>query len=122
MTEADTLEIRVRESADDLADLTAYISFTFGFLVTAFVAGDRLTTFQALAASGLYSVSAGSTALALVAYTQAWAAIKAESPTVLDSIPLFGGELWVGTTVRSISLAFLPKGVPPGNVRHRKIE
>ena len=51
MTEADTLEMIALYSANSITAFTVYISFTFGFLVTAFVAGDKLTTFQVLTAS-----------------------------------------------------------------------
>lgn len=122
MTEADALELIALYSANSITAFTVYISFTFGFLVTAFVAGDRLTTFQVLTASGLYSISAGSTALALVAYTQAWAAIKAESSTVLDSVPLFGGEFWVATMSVVLASGLVLSLYFMWNIRHRKIE
>ena len=55
MTEAGTLELAATLAETTHSAFTIYISFTFGFLVTAFLVGSKLTRFQALA--GLCSLN-----------------------------------------------------------------
>ena len=48
MTEADTIEVAAICAANSFTAFTIYISFTFGFLATAFFVGNKLTRFQAV--------------------------------------------------------------------------
>jgi hypothetical protein len=98
MTEVDALELAATFTANALSSFTIFISFTFGFLATAFFVGWKLTRFQALAVAGAYLVSAGAMASASVAWLQAFVALKNSNATFLDTIPLFSGEVWVSGT------------------------
>jgi hypothetical protein len=95
MTEVDALELAATFTGNSFTSFAIFISFTFGFLATAFFVGSKLTRFQALAAAGGYLVSAGAMASACVAWLQAFVALKNSKATFLDTIPLFNGDVWV---------------------------
>ena len=113
MTESEVLELIALYGGNSITAFTVYISFTFAFLATAFYVGHKLTTFQTLAACGLFIFSAGSSVLAETAYIQAMFAIKNEAPNVLDGMLLFSGNFWVpymfalGTGGIIVSLYFM---------------
>lgn len=120
MTEADTIEVAATCAANSFTAFTIYISVTFGFLVTAFFIGSKLTRFQALAATGMYIITAGSMTLAMIIWLKAIFLVLNSRNTVLDVIPFMNGNAWVVgismmTTVGMlISLYFM------WNVRHRE--
>ena len=95
MSEAEALELIAVWGANTITAFTVYISFTFAYLATAFVAGPKLTQFQALIASGLYVLAAGATVLAEIVWLQGMFAISEANPTVVSSLKLFAGEFWV---------------------------
>ena len=64
MNEVDTVELVATCAEMSFTAFGIYISFTFGFLATAFFVGSKLTRFQALVATGMYLVAAGTMALA----------------------------------------------------------
>ena len=122
MSEAEVLDLVATFNANASTNFTIFISFTFGFLATAFFVGAKLSRFQALAASVMYTVSAGSAALSCVAWLQAFDAIIESKTTLLGTIPLFSAQFWVGgmsilfVTGMSVSLYFM------WSVRHPKAE
>ena len=95
MSEAETLEMTVAYAANAILSFTVYLSFTFAFLTTAFLVGDRLTRFQAIAAAGIYITSAGGCAISVVANVQVFSIIMARNSSVLDEVPLYSGDLWL---------------------------
>ena len=96
MSEAEAVEAAAVWSANILTILTIYVTFTFGYLVTAYFVGARLTPFQTLVVSGLYLSAAVLTILSAIGYTQAQVKILGSVPTVLDDVYLVtSGELWI---------------------------
>lgn len=122
MTEAETLELIAVWGAITITAFTVYISFTFAYLATAFIAGPRLTQFQASIASRLYVLAAGMTVLAEIVWLQGLFAIHDANPSVVKDLTLFNRGFWVtgmATILTSgifISLYFMWR------VRRSKIE
>ena len=95
MTEAETIELTAICAANSFAAFTIYISFTFGYLATAFFIGSKLTRFQALAATGMFLVAAGTMASATVIWLRGLFLVLNSQNTVLDALPLMYGSVWV---------------------------
>ena len=95
MTEADTIEVAAICAANSFTAFTIYISFTFGFLATAFFVGNKLTRFQVLAATGMYLIAAGATVLVTLSWLKALFLVLNNQNTVLDAIPFMNGSAWV---------------------------
>lgn len=95
MTEADTIEVAAICAANSFTAFTIYISFTFGFLAAAFFVGNKLTRFQALAATGMYLVAAGATALAMLSWLKGLFLVLNSQNTVLDALPFMNENAWV---------------------------
>ena len=72
MTEGEVIEAAAAVTANSITMFTIFITFTFGFLASAYFVGGKLTRFQALAATGLYVVAAGFSAVILVGWMQAF--------------------------------------------------
>ena len=122
MTEFDTIELVAISAANSFTAFTIFISFTFGFLVTAFFVGSKLTRFQALAATGMYLASAGSMALASVIWLQVLFAAKKSNTTLMDTIPLMNGDAWVSGMSVVFVLGVLISLYFMWDVRHPKTE
>jgi biotin transporter BioY len=120
MTEAETLELAATLAETTHTAFTIYISFTFGFLVTAFLVGSKLTRFQALAAIGMYIVSAGSMALATIGWLQTLFAVKNSNTTLMDTIPILNGDAWVSGMSILVVLGMLVSIYFMWNIRHPK--
>jgi hypothetical protein len=122
MTEAESLDLAATFVANSSTNFTIFISFSFAFLVAAFIAGSKLSRFQALAAAGMYTLFAASAAIASVGWLQAFSAITEREATLLVAVPLFSGQFWVTgmsilfLTGMSVSIYFL------WSVRHPKAE
>jgi hypothetical protein len=122
MTEAESLDLAATFVANSSTNFTIFISFTFAFLVAAFIVGSKLSRSQALAAAGMYTLFAGSAALASVGWLQAFSAITESKAALLSAVPLFNGQFWVtGMSIlfvsgMSVTLYFL------WSVRHPKAE
>ena len=122
MSEAEVLELIAVWGANTITAFTVYISFTFAYLVTAFVAGPRLTKFQAFIASGLYILAAGATVLAEVVWLQGMFAISEAHPTVVSSLTLFNGEFWVKGMSSILGMGMLISLYFMWRVRRRKVQ
>jgi hypothetical protein len=97
MTEAEAVELMAILGANAITSFTVYVSFTFAFLAAAFFVGSKLSTFQSLAASGLFCVSSGAPALTQIIYIQAMFAIMEKTETVMNDIYFMNGMFWVWT-------------------------
>lgn len=121
MTEAEVIELTAVCASNVFTALTIYISFTFGFLATAYFVGNKLTSFQALAATGLYLVAAGSMSLAMNAWLQALFKVINSQPTVVDTIPILVNDIWVPGMSTVFILGILISLYFMWDVRRRKI-
>lgn len=97
MNECDAIEAAIAAAAVVFSCFTIFISFTFGYLVTAYFVGYKLTRFQVAAATGLYVVAAGFMTLVMIAWTQSLFAITDSTVTALDSVRLLKRGYWVET-------------------------
>ncbi|WNC72026.1 hypothetical protein RGQ13_18185 [Thalassotalea psychrophila] len=95
MTNAETLELIALYANNALTSFTIYISFTFGFLITAFIVGAKLTHYQVFVVCALYVISVGSMAISLIVNMQVWVAIKESHATIIDELPLANGTFWI---------------------------
>ena len=95
MTEAEALEIIGLYTANAHTLFTIFVTFTFAYFATAHFVGAALTSFQTIAASGLYVISASCSVLALVANIQVWQAVDKKTRTVMDELPLFDATFWI---------------------------
>ena len=95
MTEAEALEAIGIYVSNAHASFTLYVSFVFGFLVVAYLAGAKLTKFQAVVASGTFTLAASASALSMTANLLAFKAIKHENLTALDKVAIYDGGFWV---------------------------
>jgi hypothetical protein len=122
MTEAEALELVAMYTANAHTSFTMYISFTFAYLATAFFVGSRLTNYQAMAASGLYFISATAVVMALIANIQVWAEVAASTATLLDRLPLMNAMLWISYLSIITSIGILACLYFMWDVRHREAE
>ena len=95
MTEAEAIEAFSMLGANAISAFTVYISFTFGYLATAYFVGSKLTLFQSTVAGGLYIFSAGSAGLAQIVYIHGMLEVTKNTVSVLDNIFLWNGLFWV---------------------------
>ena len=95
MSEAEVLEAVADYVANAHASFTLYVSFVFGFLVVAYLAGKELSRFQAWVASSTFALAASASALSMTANLQAFGLIMRTYPTTLNNLPLYDGDLWV---------------------------
>ena len=95
MSEAETIELVAVYGSNAMPAFTIYISFTFGYLVTAYMVVANLTPFQSIVASGLYVLAAGAAATAHILWLDILFAVVQTAPTVLDARPLLQGSAWL---------------------------
>ena len=95
MNEGDAIEAAIAASGVVFSCFAIYISFTFGYLVTAYFVGYKLTRFQVIAANGLYVVAAGFMILVMTGWTQGMFAITETTATALDAVLLLKRGYWV---------------------------
>lgn len=81
MNDAEAFEMALLAGSNGISAFTVYISFTFGYLVSAFLVGRKLTVSQVIIVSSLYVFSSGSALLALVSSMSAQAVAIAQSPS-----------------------------------------
>jgi hypothetical protein len=122
MTEGDVIEAAAAVTANSITMFTIFITFTFGFLASAYFVGGKLTRFQALAATGLYVVAAGFSAVIMVGWMQAFFAIMEVKPNALDTIPIIQRGYWVPVTTAMLSMGMLISLYFMWGVRHPKTE
>ena len=94
MTETEALELFAVYGSNAMTAFTVFISFTFGFLATAYFVGSQLTPLQALVASGLYAISAGSATLTHVVYIHIMFTILKNTPNIAQDYWLLNGAFW----------------------------
>jgi hypothetical protein len=122
MTEGDVIEAAAAVTANSITMFTIFITFTFGFLASAYFVGGKLTRFQALAATGLYVVAGGFSAVIMVGWMQAFFAIMEVKPNALDTIPIIQRGYWVPVTTVMLSMGMLISLYFMWGVRHPKTE
>ena len=86
MTEAEVIEMLNLHAANAMNGFTIYISFTFGFLTVAYLAGAKLSRVQVAIISSLYFLAAGTFFLTTITHAQSFEALVAKYPDFIYSI------------------------------------
>lgn len=94
MSEAETLDLIAEYASNAVAGIALYATITFAYLTVAYFVGAALSMFQTAAVSTLYVGFAIAAAASCVVSTQAWSALIASRPTILDSLPMYAGWYW----------------------------
>ena len=121
MNEGDAIEAAISAAGVVFSCFDIYISFTFGYLVTAYFVGDKLTRFQVIAATGLYLVAAGFMVIVMTAWTQSLFAITDSTKTALDAVLLLQRGHWVEALVFLCSTGMLMSLYFMWDVRRRNL-
>ena len=122
LTEGEILELLASHGANAMTAFTVFISFTFGYLATAYFVGSQLTPVQAIVASGLYVISASAAGLTQILYIQVMFTILQSAPNIVQGFRLLNEPFWmwsmsiIQVAGILISLAFM------WGVRHPKTE
>jgi hypothetical protein len=122
MNEADIIEAAAATIANSMSAFTVFVTFTFGFLATAYVVGAKLTRTQAATAMGLYVVAAVYSSIIMVAWLQAFFALTEAKATALNTILLMQRSYWVPGTIVVLSMGILLSLYFMWSIRHRKTE
>jgi hypothetical protein len=114
MSELDAVEAVSALLANAMTSFTVYFSFTFAYLTVCYLAGARLSKFQAIAVSILYIVSASSTGMTVIGNQRAIEQIQISFPSiVIDRLLMFDMSFWhayAGTlfiAIAALSLYFM---------------
>lgn len=118
MTEAEILELVAVHGANAMTAFTVFISFTFGFLATAYVVGSQLTQLQTMVASGLYIIAAVAPSLTQIVYIQLMFRILESGPNLGQGMPLLNGTFWVWAMSLIQSIGILVSLYFMWSVRH----
>jgi hypothetical protein len=108
--------------ANAMTAFTVFISFTFGFLATAYFVGSQLTQLQTIVASGLYVISAVAPSLTQIAYIQLTFAILESGPNLGQGFMLLNGTFWVWSMSIIQSIGIVISLYFMWSVRHPKAE
>jgi len=84
MTEAELMELLALYMQNNMLGFSLYLTITFAYLVVAFIAGSRLSRFQAIAASALYLFAAFSTAMSTLVNLNLVNLVTAQSEALLQ--------------------------------------
>jgi hypothetical protein len=122
MTEAEILELVAVHGANAMTAFTVFISFTFGFLATAYFVGSQLTQLQTIVASGLYVISAVAPSLTQIAYIQLTFTILESGPNLGQGFTLLNGTFWVWSMSIIQSIGIVISLYFMWSVRHPKAE
>jgi hypothetical protein len=122
MTEAEILELVAVHGANAMTAFTVFISFTFGFLATAYFVGSQLTQLQTIVASGLYVISSIAPSLTQIAYIQLTFTILESGPNLGQGFTLLNGTFWVWSMSIIQSIGIVISLYFMWSVRHPKAE
>ena len=120
MTETEALELTVMCVDNAMTSFSIFISITF-----AFVAGSRLSNFQALAASGLYLFTAEVAILCTYLHIRTWDELRSGVPggiAAMDNIALWNESIWAYYTIAACSVGVIISCYFMWDVRHPKTE
>ena len=94
MTETDAIVALAELGSTGGTYIAMHYSFTFAYLTVAYLIGAKLSTFQCIAISGLYSVTAFFSGATGVGYAQAWLNLHNRESTILHTVWIFDNLLW----------------------------
>ena len=101
------------------------VTLTFAYMTVSYLAGSKLSTFQALALSGLYVFTSGLLVLTMYLQIRTWGEVRAGVSggiAAMDNLPLWNEALWATYPVAA-SLVGIGVGLYfMWNVRHPKTE
>jgi len=94
MTEAEAFEWAMMAEANGITSFTIYISFTFGYLASAYLVGSKLSVPQVLIASALYVFAAISAVLNLLTDLDYVAKAWSNAPELNPEGMLYDPNTW----------------------------
>jgi hypothetical protein len=95
MSEAELTEIVADLTANSITVFTLFYSLTFAYVTAAFLAGARLSRFQAVAVSLLYLMPASSTTLTLIGSQQTIEALLTAHPDLtIGGLAFYDAAKW----------------------------
>jgi len=125
MTEAEALELAVMCVDVAISAFSLYVTVTFAYMTVSYLVGSRLSTFQALALSGLYVFTSGvlilTMYLVIVTYFELRAGVSG-GIAAMDNIPLWNEALWATYPTAASLVGILVGLYFMWNVRHPKTE
>jgi hypothetical protein len=94
MSEAEALELVLMAIGNCVAAFTVYVSVIFGYLVAAFLVGDRLSTLQVIISGGLFTFAAMSCTFTISANLSVVSSAADSAPTLFPRTLLTAPGLW----------------------------
>ena len=125
MTEAEALELTIMCVDNAMTAFSIFISITFAFMTVSFLAGSKLSSFQALAASGLYIFTAGVAILCTYLHIRTWGELRSGVPggiAAMDNLPLWNESLWAYYPTTACIVGVIVSCYFMWDVRHPKIK
>jgi hypothetical protein len=122
MTEGEVVEAIGIFISNAHASFTLYISFVFGFLMVAYLAGAKLSQLQAIIIAGAFTLAASASALSMTGNLKAFEILMQENVTVLDKVGIMDGGFWVILMSLVLWPGILVSLYFMWDVRHPKIE
>ena len=94
MTRAEVLELQGYFIELTMVDFSIYLTVTFAYLIVAYLAGARLTRFQAIAATGMYLVAAVSTIGGMIVVQDLYIESLTAEPLITQSMETADPIFW----------------------------
>ena len=101
---------------------SVYLTVTFAYLTVAYLAGKKLSGFQVLVISVLYTFAAGICLLSCISQLFFYTAVVNEIDSAKAASPLSSGEFWIYFVSPPLIVGVLVSLLFMWNVRHPKTE
>ena len=108
--------------ANVIESFSVYLTVTFAYLTVAYLAGKKLSGFQVLVISVLYTSAAGISLLSCINQLFFYTAIANEIDSAIAAVPLTSGEFWIYAISPLLIVGVLVSLLFMWNVRHPKTE
>jgi hypothetical protein len=108
--------------ANVIESFSVYLTVTFAYLTVAYLAGKKLSGFQVLVISVLYTSAAGISLLSCINQLIFYTAIANEIDSAIAAVPLISGETWIYAISPLLIVGVLVSLLFMWNVRHPKRE
>ena len=95
MTEVEAFELAAAWSSNAKSSFTIYITFTFGFLVTAYFVANNLTRFQSVFFCALYFIAASSALISTITELQWFSVAASHAQNLAPDGIASSGEFWI---------------------------
>ena len=111
MTEAEAIEAVMMASSNAMTVYSIFLTVLFAYMTVAYLAGKNLTSFQVVAASGMFIVSSLSCMATTHLYIHAWGVITREFPGGISALE---GSFWNEPLFQTLLLSTMIIGIVTG--------